>query len=102
MALARVPHLVAREGWIHKCITGSSEVLDAPTSQQTNALLWFEDPERQTKQRCDCYLRPLFPKGHPLFAIGIERKDYWERQYGRSEGGVLKGIGVLQLGGIAL
>jgi len=73
-----------------------AEFCDSATSEQEEALGWFEEGLRDSF-RCDSYIWREYPPGHDLHEGSEEDRVFWTKWFGKSRNGYPKGIAVIVL-----
>ncbi len=75
----------------------SSDLYDGCSAKQRSVFDWFEGEALRTDYRCDGYISVAWPASHPLYAQGVDTRNYWLTFFGHTREGHEKGIGVLTL-----
>jgi hypothetical protein len=74
----------------------SSDQYDADPAKRA-AVDWAADAKRAETHSCDVYKWIEYSRGHPLFALSEDDRNFWTNWYGQSRKGEPKGIAILTL-----
>ena len=81
-------------------VCAPADLYERGNMQQRETLDWIKANQKNT-HHCDSYVFYVFPEGDDRAVYNDYHYAYWIRQFGFSRGQELKGIAVLNIGGLS-